>query len=48
MLGKLIYNQNLNLNSNQTTINTKYIEKGVYLVKLTRGNQTTISKIVIN
>lgn len=46
MLGKLIYNQNLN--SNQTTINTKYIEKGVYLVKLTRGNQTTTSKIVIN
>ena len=46
MLGKLIYNQNLN--SNQTTIYTKYIEKGVYLVKLTRGNQTTTSKIVVN
>jgi hypothetical protein len=46
MLGKLIYNQNLN--SNQTTIYTKHIEKGVYLVKLTRGNQTTTSKIVIN
>ncbi len=46
MLGKKIYNQKLN--SNQTTIYTKYIEKGVYLVKLTRGNQTTTSKIVIN
>lgn len=46
MLGKKIYNQNLN--SNQTTVNTKYIEKGVYLVKLTRGNLTSTSKIVVN
>ena len=45
MLGKKIYIQGLN--SEQTTISTKNIEKGIYLVKLTRGNQIVTSKIVI-
>ncbi len=45
VLGKKIHSQNLT--NQQTIINTKNISKGIYIVKLTKENQTVISKIVV-
>jgi hypothetical protein len=43
--GQSLYNSNLSLG--RTTLNTSFLKSGMYLVKVTNGDESSISKIVI-
>lgn len=47
ILGKLVYNQNLNAN-NRSQIDVSELKQGLYLIKLTVGDKTEIKRFIKN